>query len=46
MKDRNVMSSLYQMDAKQFDLLSQQIDKLKSDVGVNKSIEGLNAAKT
>ena len=46
MKDRKVMSSLYQMDAKQFDLLSQQIDKLKSDVGVNKSIEALNAAKT
>ena len=46
MNDRKVMSSLYQMDAKQFDLLSQQIDKLKSDVGVNKSIEALNAAKT
>lgn len=46
LKDRNVMSSLYQMDSKQFELLSKQIDKLGSDINVNKSIENLNAAKS
>lgn len=46
LKDRHVMSSLYQMDAKQFDLLGKQIDKLGSDVDVNKSIQDLNTAKS
>lgn len=46
LKDRNVMSSLYQMDARQFDLLGKQIDKLSSDIDVNKSVKELNLAKT
>lgn len=46
LKDRNVMSSLYQMDARQFDLLGKQIDKLGSDIDVNKSVKELNNAKT
>lgn len=46
LKDRNVMSSLYQMDARQYELLGKQIDKLGSDIDVNQSVKDLNAAKT
>jgi len=46
LKDRNVMSALYQMDARQFDLLGKQIDKLGSDIDVNKSVKDLNEAKS
>ena len=46
LKDHNVMSALYQLDAKQFDVLSKQIEKIGSDIDVNKTIQDLNNAKS
>lgn len=46
LKDRDVMTALYQLDAKQFDFLSEQIKKIGSDIEVNDTIKALNKAKT
>lgn len=46
LKDRNVMQALYQLDAKQFELLGKQIEKIGSDIDVNKTIKDLNNAKS
>lgn len=44
--DTDVMHAIYKLDKAQYDLLINQIQKVGSDIDVNKSIEQLNAAQT
>ena len=44
--DADVMHAIYNMDLKQFESLSETINKIKSDVDVNKSVSEYNKAKT
>lgn len=46
MADPEVMHAIYNMDLKQFETLSQTINKIKSDIDVNKSVEEYNKAQT
>lgn len=44
--DSDVMHAIYRLDKGQYDLLLKQIDKVGSDIDVNKSVEQLNKAQT
>lgn len=44
--DTDVMHAIYKLDKAQYDLLIKQIQKVGSDIDVNKTIEQLNAAQT
>ena len=44
--DSDVMHAIYKLDKGQYDLILKQIQKVGSDIDVNKSIEQLNKAQT
>lgn len=44
--DSDVMHAIYKLDKGQYDLLLKQIQKVSSDIDVNKTIEQLNKAQT
>lgn len=44
--DSDVMHAIYNMDLKQFESLTETINKVKSDIDVNKSVSAYNKAKT
>lgn len=44
--DTDVMKAIYHMDKAQYDLILKQIQKVGSDINVNKSVEQLNTAQT
>lgn len=44
--DSDVMHAIYKLDKGQYDLILKQIQKLGSDIDVNKSVEQLNKAST
>lgn len=44
--DSSVMKAIYHLDKAQYDLLLKQIQKVGSDIDVNKSVEQLNKAQT
>lgn len=44
--DSDVMHAIYKLDKGQYDLIIKQIQKVGSDIDVNKSVEQLNKAQT
>ena len=44
--DSDVMHAIYKLDKGQYDLLLKQIQKVSSDIDVNKTVEQLNKAQT
>lgn len=44
--DSDVMHAIYKLDKGQYDLIIKQIQKVGSDINVNKSVEQLNNAQT
>lgn len=44
--DSDVMHAIYKLDKGQYDLILKQIEKIGSDIDVNKSVEQLNNAQT
>lgn len=44
--DSDVMHAIYKLDKSQYDLIIKQIQKVGSDIDVNKSLEQLNLAQT
>lgn len=44
--DSDVMHAIYKLDKGQYDLILKQIQKVGSDIDVNKSVEQLNKAQT
>lgn len=44
--DSDVMHAIYKLDKAQYDLLIKQIQKVGSDIDVNKTVQQLNAAQT